>query len=159
MAVRTLEEIEKIGVVLCTNTKCPLSKSPQTKQNQCRACGTDLPGKEPKPDLLFTLMQTKPAPRPQEQDSLKRTPIFTARERKQFGPTIRNIRTSMELSREAFGIRCGGLLPSVVKDIEEGIRFPSNTIQERLARGLGISLEDLRAAVRTGNFPILSSRE
>ena len=62
--------------------------------------------------------------------------------RKRLGRNVRRLRGEMELSQEAFADNAG-IHRTYVSDIERGVRNPTVTVLERLAKALDVTASDL----------------
>jgi transcriptional regulator with XRE-family HTH domain len=63
---------------------------------------------------------------------------------KTFGQRIRELRQEKELSLREFAQRLGGITAPYLSDIELGRRYPSETIMEKMAQVLEVTVEELR---------------
>lgn len=60
------------------------------------------------------------------------------------GETVRSFRTETGLSQEAVGLE-GGIHPTEISRLENGIRNPTWETMKRIARGLGITCSQMTA--------------
>lgn len=60
------------------------------------------------------------------------------------GEKIRALRQKKDLSLREFAARLGGLTAPYLSDIELGRRFPSDEVLAKMAKVLGVPLEDLK---------------
>jgi transcriptional regulator with XRE-family HTH domain len=61
------------------------------------------------------------------------------------GQRIRSLRSKQDLSLREFAARLGNLTAPYLSDIELGRRFPSDDVLAKMAKVLGVPLEELRA--------------
>lgn len=62
--------------------------------------------------------------------------------RKVFGRKVRELREKLDLSQEAFADEIG-LHRTYISGVERGVRNPTITVVEKIARGLGVAPADL----------------
>lgn len=61
-----------------------------------------------------------------------------------FGERIRELRQAKDLSLREFAARLGKITAPYLSDIELGRRYPSDEVMARMAKVLGVSLDELR---------------
>ncbi len=151
MAVLTREEADRRGYEYCPRNGCPLKGRRQIKpKKRCGGCGFSFNPETsctPLPEPTFAEPPDE-ALRPMAVIVTIRSPRTPKKRRNLagIGSKIRKLREIMGISTEELSVRCQGLLPAIITDIEDGRMYANFWVRKRLAQALDVTLEFLEEA-------------